>query len=103
MAKIVEIQLNHLAHRISERQVSLTWSSEVVELLAEEGYDPYYGARPLKRLIQQKIVNMLSKSILEGKIHPHSHINLLVSGKEIVYEVETKTKKQEPKKSMAKR
>jgi hypothetical protein len=56
-----------------------------------------------KGWIEQKIVNMLSKSILEGKISPHSHINLLVSNKEIVYEVEAKTKKQEPKKSMAKR
>ena len=41
--------------------------------LAEEGYDPFFGARPLKRLIQQDVVNMLSKAILEGKIPGRQH------------------------------
>lgn len=87
MAKIVEIQLNYLIKRMAERQVVLTWSNEVVQLLAEQGYDPYYGARPLKRLIQQKIVNMLSKAILEGKISPQSTVNLVLKNGEITFEV----------------
>lgn len=76
MHKIVIIQLNHLAKLLSHRQVSLKWTNEVVDKLAEEGYDPFFGARPLKRLIQQEVVNMLSKAILEGKIPPESTVEL---------------------------
>lgn len=68
MQKIVIIQLERLTHRLRERNVTLKWSKKVVEHLAEEGYDPIFGARPLKRLIQQEIVNMLSKGILDGSI-----------------------------------
>lgn len=68
MQKIVLIQLDHIVKRLKDRQVTLKWGKGVVEHLAEEGYDPFFGARPLKRLIQQEIVNMLSKGILEGKI-----------------------------------
>lgn len=70
MEKIVIIQLEQIVKRLRERDVALTWTKGVVDHLAKEGYDPYFGARPLKRLIQQEIVNMLSTGILEGKI-PH--------------------------------
>lgn len=76
MQKIVTIQLQHLVKRLHDRNVTLTWTKEVVTYLAEEGYDPFFGARPLKRLIQQDVVNMLSKAILEGKIPPDSHIEI---------------------------
>lgn len=68
MEKIVVIQLNAVQKRLKDRNVTLTWTKDVLQKLAEEGYDPFYGARPLKRLIQQDIVNMLAKAILEGKI-----------------------------------
>ena len=76
MQKIVEIQMERLTKRLHERQVRLKWTKGVVAHLAEEGYDPFFGARPLKRLIQQEIVNMLSKAILEGKIPPESTVEL---------------------------
>lgn len=76
MEKIVTIQLNGLTKRLRDRNVSLTWTKEVVAQLAEEGYDPFFGARPLKRLIQQDIVNMLSKAILEGKIPGECRVEL---------------------------
>ena len=59
-----------------DRDVELTWKKPVVEHLAEEGYDPFFGARPLKRLIQNDVVNMLSKGILEGKIPGDSIVDL---------------------------
>lgn len=68
MARIVEIQLNGLKKRVADRDIHLTWSEELVKYLAEEGYDPIFGARPLKRLIQDVVLNPLSKQILEGKI-----------------------------------
>lgn len=87
MQKIVEIQMNHLAKRLRDRNVSLTWDKEVLETLAEEGYDPFFGARPLKRMIQQDIINMLSKAILEGKIPSDSHVKLEYSKKEFSFHV----------------
>ncbi|MGZ3732717.1 MAG: AAA family ATPase, partial [Parachlamydiaceae bacterium] len=68
MEKIVILQLEQLAKRIEERHVTLKWTQEAVTQLAEKGYDPYFGARPLKRLVQHEIVNMLSNAILDGQI-----------------------------------
>ncbi len=76
MHKIVAIQLEHLIKRLHERQVTLKVKKEVIDHLAQEGYDPFFGARPLKRLIQQEITNLLSKAILEGKIPAGSNVEL---------------------------
>ena len=76
MAKIVVVQLNHLAKRLAERQISLEWSDGAVQHLAEEGYDPFFGARPLKRFIQQEVANPLAQSLLQGKITPHQKVHL---------------------------
>lgn len=70
MGKIVTLQLEHVAGRLRERHIELAWDAGVVDLLAEEGYDPAFGARPLKRLVQQKVVNPLSTALLEGKTAP---------------------------------
>ncbi len=76
MEKIVVIQLNVLVKRLADRHITLKWTHPVTLSLAEAGYDPYYGARPLKRLIQQEIVNMLSNALLEGKIPGDSTVTL---------------------------
>lgn len=85
MQKIVEIQLERLVHRLRDKEVTLKWTKAVVDYLAKEGYDLFYGARPLKRLIQQEVVNMLSTAILEGKIQPHQTVKLDFDGKKINY------------------
>lgn len=85
MEKIVVIQLNNLSKRLKERHVHLQWTPEVLRYLAEEGYDPIFGARPLKRLIQHEVVNMLSKAILEGKIPGDCTIELIFERKKIQY------------------
>lgn len=87
MQKIVEIQMHQLEKRLSDRQVALKWTPEVLAYLAEEGYDPFFGARPLKRLIQQDVVNLLANAILENKIPPHSEVELRLQDKKIVFEV----------------
>ena len=82
MERIVTIQLNLLTKRLRSRDVELTWTPKVLAHLAKESYDPAFGARPLKRYIQEEVVNQLSKGILEGKIPAHSKIKLdLVDGK----------------------
>ena len=85
MVKIVTIQFGRLVKRLAEREITLTWDDEVIIRLAEEGYDPFFGARPLKRLIQQKIVNMLSFAILKGEIQSNEHIELYPKGTEILF------------------
>ena len=65
---IVKIQLEGLKKMVSENGITLRYSEYLLEFLAEQGYDPQYGARPLKRLIQKMIINSLSKRILAGDI-----------------------------------
>jgi len=70
---IVKIQLEHLKHLVANNGIELEFSDYTVDYLSENGYDPQFGARPLKRLIQKEIVNQLSKKILGGSIdknHP---------------------------------
>jgi ATP-dependent Clp protease ATP-binding subunit ClpB len=89
MQKIVVIQLNQLEKRLKDKEVMLKWTRQVVDHLAEEGYDPFYGARPLKRLIQGEVVNMLSKAILEGKIPAESTIEVKYEKKRFDFSVES--------------
>jgi len=79
MGKIVLIQLQHIVQRLAEKEISLSWSESLVSFLAKEGYDPLFGARPLKRLIQQKVVNLLSSALLSGKIKGNTHVTLTMS------------------------
>ena len=68
LKKIVEIQLRRLSKRLEQQKITLKLSDSAKELLAREGYDPVYGARPLRRTVQKEILDPLSIDILEGKI-----------------------------------
>ena len=68
LKKIVEIQLKRLSKRLEQQKITLDLSDSAKELLAREGYDPVYGARPLRRTIQKEILDPLSIDILEGKV-----------------------------------
>ncbi|GHV75365.1 chaperone protein ClpB [Spirochaetia bacterium] len=68
ISKIVEIQIKRLTERLLDRKITLTLSDAAKELLAERGYDPLFGARPLKRTIQADLENPLAKLIIAGKI-----------------------------------
>jgi ATP-dependent Clp protease ATP-binding subunit ClpB len=67
LVKIVDVQLEHLRKRLAARHLTLNISDKAKKLLAEEGYDPVYGARPLKRVIQQRLENPLAQRILSGE------------------------------------
>jgi ATP-dependent Clp protease ATP-binding subunit ClpB len=67
---IVDIQLGHLRRRLAERDMQLELSDAAVDRLAEAGFDPVYGARPLKRAIQQQVENPLAQRILRGEFGP---------------------------------
>ncbi|HEY6146283.1 MAG TPA: ATP-dependent chaperone ClpB, partial [Thermoanaerobaculia bacterium] len=68
--KIVEIQLQILARTVADRGIRLTWTPEARKFLAGRGYDPAFGARPLKRLIQKEVSDALAREILTGAIGP---------------------------------
>ena len=72
---IVDIQMKRLAKRLADQQLELTLSEDVKQFLADKGYDPVYGARPLKRVIQKFIENPLSMEILKGNIREGEKIN----------------------------
>ena len=71
---IVKIQLEGLRRMVADNGIQLTYSDYLLEFLADQGFDPQFGARPLKRLIQKLIVNSLSKKILAGEINKNSTV-----------------------------
>jgi len=85
IGKIVDIQLARLAKRLGKQNLHLELSDKARAYLAKEGYDPAYGARPLKRVIQQKILDPLSMEILDGRIHEGQTIHADVSGGELTF------------------
>jgi ATP-dependent Clp protease ATP-binding subunit ClpB len=69
LKQIVKLQLRHVEKLLAEKQLSLDITTEAEQYLADQGYDPAFGARPLKRLIQKQVINPLSLHILEGRYH----------------------------------
>ncbi|MGO1649192.1 MAG: ATP-dependent chaperone ClpB [Sphingobacterium sp.] len=76
ISDIVKMQFRKVERQLAEQHITLTASDEALDWLAQLGYDPIYGARPLKRVIQKRILNELSKEILSGKITRDSAIHL---------------------------
>jgi len=65
---IIKIQLQGLKNLVAQSGINVEFSDYAIDYLAEHGYDPQFGARPLKRLIQKEIVNQLRKKILSGEV-----------------------------------
>ena len=74
--QIVEIQLGYLRKRLSDRKIEIEVTDRAEQELAAEGFDPTYGARPLKRTIQKRIQDPLAMKILEGEFHDGDHITV---------------------------
>lgn len=74
--QIVQLQLKMLTKLLSQREIILEYTPEAIEYLSEKGYDPHFGARPLKRVIQNDVLNALSKEILKGNIADNSTVLL---------------------------
>ena len=82
---IATIQIQHLAGRLAERELGLNVSDVAMDRLGEAGYDPVYGARPLKRAIQSQLENPLAQKILAGEFKPGEVIEVRMEGDEIVF------------------
>ncbi|WP_185878408.1 ATP-dependent chaperone ClpB [Blattabacterium cuenoti] len=72
--EIVKLQMRKFADLLSHKNIHIEATNEAIDYLSEKGYDPHFGARPLKRVIQHDILNNLSKEILKGKIHDNNRI-----------------------------
>lgn len=85
MGEIVKIQLAGVAKLAKQSDIDLSFADEAVEFISNEGFDPQFGARPVKRVIQKKVLNELSKQILAGKVQAGDKIVMDVFDQQIVF------------------
>jgi len=83
--KIAEIQLSNLNKRLGDNEMTIAFSDTALDKLGEEGFDPVYGARPLKRAIQSEVENPLSQKILAGEFVSGDHIQVDVSNNQLTF------------------
>ncbi len=86
LRQIVDIQLRGLARRLAERKMTVEFTEAAKDLLIEEGYDPVYGARPLKRTIQRRVLDPLALKVLEGEFKEGDHILVDARDGQIVFQ-----------------
>jgi ATP-dependent Clp protease ATP-binding subunit ClpB len=84
LRQIVEIQMESLRERLHARGIDLVATDEALDLLAERGYDPVYGARPLKRVLQRELADPIATAILEGRFGEGDTVKVSVQDGELV-------------------
>ncbi len=82
---IIQIQMNLVNQRLADKGITIRLSKEGLDFLATQGYDPMFGARPVKRLIQNEVLNALSKQILAGKVNTNEKLVMDVFEGEVVF------------------
>ncbi len=85
LVKIVDIQLQRMKKYIKEKNIDLVLTEQAKEYFAEIGFDPIYGARPLKRMLQKMVLNELARSILDGTFHEGDTVEVDLSGEKIIF------------------
>ena len=83
--QIVALQINAVKRTLEKNGIELNITDKAVDLLADEGYDPEFGARPVKRVIQREILNRLSKDILAGNVDKDRSITIDASGDQFIF------------------
>ena len=81
---ILHLQMNDLKKKLSQNGVSIIFTEGFTDYMSTKGYEPAYGARPIKRLMQRELVNLLAKEILDGRVHRDSVIEVDVKDGQIV-------------------
>lgn len=95
MKDIVDIQVNRLRQRLAERHITLQLTDAARDLLAEMGYDPQFGARPLRRVIQRELENRIARSLLEGTIRDGDTVEVdAKDGKLVIAPVRTQAQEE---------
>jgi len=83
--RIVELNLNNLKNRLLEQRIILDFTPATIEKIAEQGYDPHFGARPLKRIIQKEIENRLASKIIAGQVSQNNKITVDYQAGEYIF------------------
>jgi len=83
--EVVRLQLAQIKKMLANQHITIDATEDAVDYLAEKGYDPHYGARPIKRLIQKEVLNSLSKELLKGSIHAESIVLIDCFNDELVF------------------
>jgi ATP-dependent Clp protease ATP-binding subunit ClpB len=86
LSKIVDIQLDRLGQRLAQQNLMLEVDTAAKKLLAKEGYDPQFGARPLKRAVQEHLLNPLSMKLLDGEFKPGDRIKVSAKDGELMFD-----------------
>ena len=86
LSHIVEIQIERLGHRLAQQQLAIEVDRSARKLLAKEGYDPQFGARPLKRAIQELLLDPLATKLLNGEFKPGDRIKVAARDGELAFE-----------------
>ena len=89
LAEITQLLLDRLARRMRAQRIELEFTDDAVQLLAREGFDPEFGARPLRRTIQRLVENELSRMVLDGSVEPGDKIVVNAEGDELKFDVES--------------
>ncbi len=84
--EIVRIQLGRLAERLADRRMTIELSDAALDLLAQRGFDPVYGARPLKRTVQRMVLDPLARRMLEHELREGAHVRVDAAGEDLVLE-----------------
>ena len=85
--QIAEIQLGNVRQLLAKRNISIEMTDAAADLLIQEGYDPAYGARPLKRVIQQRIIDPLAMQVIQTEVRDGDHLLVDVKGDELAFTV----------------
>ena len=83
--KIADLMLEKVKERLKDKRITLVWTDNLREYLSETGFDPVYGARPLRRVIQKLIENPLAEMILSGELKPKDTIKIDANEKGVVF------------------
>lgn len=89
VAEIVKVQVAQVEKRLAEKRIRLDIDAKAIDWLGEKGFDPIYGARPLKRVIQTEILNPLARQILEHKVNPGDTVTVKLKGSALEFSSRT--------------
>jgi len=87
LTKIVDLELNKVQSRLAAKNIKLQFREGIKKMIAKEGFDPTFGARPLKRVIQNKILDELALEIIEGKIKAHDKVDIIFDKEKVAIKV----------------